>query len=157
MKAFLVQVTESSDIERLFSVFTQQDSTLNQASNPTQIEKIVAIQKESPNWEQFDSAAALTIWEKQKQKKHIKLPSTNYSLQPKQGKSWLKSLQAIKDAHIKRKDRFFKSLQHNIDEENLDKLEAIDSDKCSSDSQHEDGMVNILIIIYIVKALQILR
>ena len=70
MKAFLVEVTESSDIERRFSVFTQQDSTLNQASNPTQVEKMVVIKKESPNWEQFDSAPALTIWEKQKQTRH---------------------------------------------------------------------------------------
>ena len=43
----------------------------------------------------------------------------------------VKSQQAIKDTHIKRKDRFFKSLQHNIDEENVD--------KDSSDSEHEDG------------------
>ena len=67
MKAFLVQVTESSNIEQLFSVFTQQDSTLNLASNPMQVEKMVVIQKELPNWEQFDSGAAPTIWEKQKQ------------------------------------------------------------------------------------------
>lgn len=51
MKIFLVQVTESSDNELLFSLFTQQDSTLNQASNPTQVEKMVVIQKESSNWE----------------------------------------------------------------------------------------------------------
>ena len=85
-KAFLVQVTESSDIERLFSVFTQQHSTLNQASNPTQVEEMVVTQKESPSCEQFDSTAALTIWEKQKQTRHIKLPSTNYSLQPNKEK-----------------------------------------------------------------------
>ena len=133
MKAFLVQVTESSDIEPLFSVFTQQDSTLNQASNPTQVEKMVVTQKESPSCEQFDSVAALTIWEKQKQTRHIKLPSTNYSLQLKQGKRWLKPQQAIK-------------LQLNIDEENVDKEVQILKMK----------MVNTLIIIYIVKALQIL-
>ena len=103
-----------------------------------QVEKTVVIQKESPNWEQFDSAAALTIWEKQKQPRHIKLPSANYSLQPKHGTNWLKSLQAIKDAHIKQKDRFFKSLHHNINEKNFDKFEAIDSDKNSSDSEHEE-------------------
>ena len=51
MKICLVQVTESSDNELLFSLFTQQDSTLNQASNPTQVEKMVVIQKESSNWE----------------------------------------------------------------------------------------------------------
>ena len=65
MKAFLF--TESSDIEQLFSVFTQQDRTLNRASNPTQVEKMVVMQKESPNWEQFDSIAALTVWETSKQ------------------------------------------------------------------------------------------
>ena len=32
-----------------------------------QVEKMVVIQKELPNWEQFDSGAAPTIWEKQKQ------------------------------------------------------------------------------------------
>ena len=90
MKIFLVQVTESSDNELLFSLFTQQDSTLNQASNPTQVEKMVVIQKESSNWEQFDSAAALTIWEKQKQTRRIKLPSTNYISQPKQKKKCVK-------------------------------------------------------------------
>ena len=43
---------------------------------------MVVIQKHSPKWEQFDCAAVLTIWEKQT--RHIKLPSTNYTLQPKQ-------------------------------------------------------------------------
>ena len=138
MKIFLVQVTESSDNELLFSLFTQQDSTLNQASNPTQVEKMVVIQKESSNWEQFDSAAALTIWGKQKQTRRIKLPSTNYILQPKQKKNVLKSLRAIKDPHIKRKDRFFKSFS-KIDEENFDNLEPIGSVKDSSDSEYKDG------------------
>ena len=64
--------------------------------------------------------------------------SSNSGNQPGR-KSWLKPLQAIKDAHIKRKDRFFKCLHHSIDEENVDKLEEIDYDKDSSDSEHEDG------------------
>lgn len=50
----------------------------------------------------------------------------------------LKSLRAIKDPHIKRKDRFFKSFS-KIDEENFDNLEPIGSVKDSSDSEYKDG------------------
>ena len=68
---------------------------------------------------------------KAKTNKTYKTSINKLQFTAKQGKSWLKPQQAIKDTHIKRKDRFFKSLQHNIDEENVN--------NDSSDSEHEDG------------------
>ena len=47
----LVNVTMSSNIEHVMSVFTLFDSKLNQAATPGRVDKMVLIIKESHLWE----------------------------------------------------------------------------------------------------------
>lgn len=137
IKAFIIQITESSDIERVMSVFTLFDNKWNQASENDLVEKVVIIQKESPSWELFDSEAALIIWRKQKDKRNIILPKiTVQKLHESSEKSWLKPLYVIKAAHEKRKDLFRKRQEadeiHSVIEGDYD------SDNVDSDSEKED-------------------
>ena len=48
MKACLVQVTSSCDIEQVFSVFTLYDTKLNQAATPDEVVEMIAVMKETP-------------------------------------------------------------------------------------------------------------
>ena len=63
MKACLVQVTSSCGIERVFSVFTLYDTTLNQAAAPDEVEEMIVIMKETPTWKKFDSMSVTIIWQ----------------------------------------------------------------------------------------------
>ena len=76
MKSFLAQITVSSDIQRLMSIFMLYDSKLNQASKATNVEQTAVIQKGSPPWELFDANSTLTVWRKQEARK-ISLSPTN--------------------------------------------------------------------------------
>ena len=76
MKSFLAQITVSSDIQRLMSIFMLYDSKLNQASKATNVEQTAVILKRSPPWELFDANSTLTVWRKQEARK-ISLPPTN--------------------------------------------------------------------------------
>lgn len=44
MKACLVQVTSSCDIELLFFVFTLYDTKLNQTATPDEVEEVIIIE-----------------------------------------------------------------------------------------------------------------
>ena len=87
MKSFLAQVTASSDIERLMSVFMLYDSKLYQASKATNIEQTVVIQKESPPCELFDANSTLTAWRKQGAPKSSLPPIYFTPLVPSEGKN----------------------------------------------------------------------
>ena len=63
MKACLVQVTSSCDIEQVFSVFTLYDTKLNQAVTLDEVEEIIIIMKETPTWETFDSMSTTIVWQ----------------------------------------------------------------------------------------------
>ena len=54
MKACLVQMTSSCDVERMFSVFTLCDTKLNQVAAPDEVEELI-VMKETPTWEKFNS------------------------------------------------------------------------------------------------------
>ena len=53
----------SCGIERVFSVFTLYDTTLNQAAAPDEVEEMIVIMKETPTWKKFDSMSVTIIWQ----------------------------------------------------------------------------------------------
>lgn len=57
----LVQVTTSSDIERIFSVSTLFDNKLNQATNPEKVEEVMVIMKETRSSNNFDDKSPLIL------------------------------------------------------------------------------------------------
>lgn len=63
MKACLVQVTSSCDIELLFFVFTLYDTKLNQTATPDEVEEVIIIMRETPIQEKFNSTSTLIMWQ----------------------------------------------------------------------------------------------
>ena len=71
IKSNLVMLTETADLERLVSVFSLQDSVLNQASKPACVQQMVMIQTESTSWQEFDAEAAVNLWALMKNRKVV--------------------------------------------------------------------------------------
>ena len=89
---------ETADIERLMSVFSLQDTALNQHSTPSRVEQMVIIQKESTQWQNFDYEAVLTLWQSTGNRKYP-LPKVNSGPIPSKGKVIIKSSELIKERH----------------------------------------------------------
>ena len=92
---------ETADIERLMSVFTLQDTPLNQHSTPTRVQQMVIIKKESASWKSFDYEAVLSLWQMEKPRKLL-LPPVNRQSLLQEDKELLKSARTIKERHEKR-------------------------------------------------------
>ena len=107
----LVQVTTSSDIERVFSVFTLFDNKLNQATTPEKVEKIMIIMKETPSWENFDNKSPLILWRKMRDsRKMVFHPITIDKLEPADRKYWVKPVALIHQTAMKKRQIFEENL-----------------------------------------------
>lgn len=84
MKACLVQVTSSCDIELLFFVFTLYDTKLNQTATPDEVEEVIIIMRETPTQEKFNSTSTLIMWQQTNSFQAIQtnLPIPNVTLSP---------------------------------------------------------------------------
>ena len=135
----LVTVTTSTDIERVFSVYTLYDNKLNQAAEPAHVEKMLTIMKESPNWSHFDGKAALVMWRKQKKIRRIQLPPIEAKcLQKANGKMWVKSIQMIQAKSKERRMKFLQRLQQSSEiQDELDHTETVETDE--EEFENEDG------------------
>ena len=131
MKACLVQVTSSCGIERVFSVFTLYDTTLNQAAAPDEVEEMIVIMKETPTWKKFDSMSVTIIWQQTNPGWHgLSLPLIpNDKLSPCDGKFWVKPVWMIHEASLKRKQKFEAIMEiDDKTEKNVDGMEIDELD-----------------------------
>ena len=142
---------ETADIERLMSVFSLQDTPLNQHSTPARVEQMVMIQKESAPWEKFDCDAVLTLWQSTGIRKYP-LPRIGSYAIPSKDKELLKSSKLIKERHLKRlkvwksrnekeKERFLYdsgSSASEDEEEEEDKNEEVEDD-LDGEEENEGG------------------
>ena len=83
------------------SVFSLQDSALNQHSTPARVEQMVRIKKEGAPWQSFDFNSVLTIWQLTKGRK-LRLPPVGRSPIPQTGKHLVKPSELIKEHHTRR-------------------------------------------------------
>ena len=143
VKAMLVNVTTSSDIERVFSSYTLFDNKLNQAASPKLVEEIIVIMKESPAWPKFDSDRTVLMWRKVTEgtRKLLSLPpifAPEKKMKPASGKCWVKSAKDIKATHLKRKVKFERAVARaaaGVTEDEDNDVDTVDTD---------DGMVEEL-------------
>ena len=107
----LVQVTTSSDIERIFSVFTLFDNKLNQVTNPEKVEEIMVIMKETPSSNNFDDKSPLILWRKMRDsRKMVFHPITIDKLEPADSKYWVKPVALIHQTTMKKRQIFEENL-----------------------------------------------
>lgn len=107
----LVQVTTSSDIERVFSVFTLFDNKLNQTTTPEKVEEIMVIMNKTPSSNNFDDKSSLILWRKMRDsRKMVFHLITTDKLEPVDRKYWVKPVALIHQTTMKKRQIFEENL-----------------------------------------------